>query len=449
MISIKRWVWAFWTLVVPICIASLYGPLAYRHLTVLGVLRRMKQTPLANPGDIAIIQDTIHCEDLHYHQLSQSIFTACEDTVTTRFSWFPPVAVLDDPAIVDETQGSIHVISLETLKSRRLNLKGFNSPFVTHGIDVIADPASVDESAVFIFAVNHVPNTQHIKTQTCTTDGSVRDTHHQKSDSRVEIFHHILGSDSAHHIRTIRHSLITTPNDIIAVGPTNFFVTNDHYYREGLMRQVEDLYFGAKWSNIIHIQLDNNMGAEPGIGAGINASVALSRLHNNNGLGRGPLFNELLIGSAVSGRLHIAQLPGDAGREIEIVESIDMDSTIDNPTYFSDPFANSTYDASGYVVGGFARAIDIPRNVRDPLGKDGVMIWHVKRKQQTNGAMNEPANGRWEKRLLFEDDGERIRSASTALLVAIDPQLENGDRKAWLFLTGPWSENMISVKVNI
>jgi hypothetical protein len=62
---------------------------------------------------------------------------------------------------------------------------------------------------------------------------------------------------------------------------------------------------------------------------------------------------------------------------------------------------------------------------------------------------------RWEKRLLFAGDGSRIRSASAAVLVAIDPKSDivsdsvGSTRKAWLFVTGFLSSNIIAVKVDL
>lgn len=69
------------------------------------------------------------------------------------------------------------------------------------------------------------------------------------------------------------------------------------------------------------------------------------------------------------------------------------------------------------------------------------MVWLITPSQNTTGS--------WDKTLLWEDDGSNIRNAATALLVGIDPKEENGKKKAWLFVTGFSSENMVAVKVNL
>jgi hypothetical protein len=84
-------------------------PTVHRTLTVLGALR--VYPPGANvKGEVVVIQDTVHCEDLHYHALSGTLFTACEDDFETRFQWFPPLANFDNPELGSKARGSIHVV---------------------------------------------------------------------------------------------------------------------------------------------------------------------------------------------------------------------------------------------------------------------------------------------------------------------------------------------------
>jgi hypothetical protein len=113
-----------------------------------------------------------------------------------------------------------------------LDLVGFKGPFVTHGIDITDDPS--EPQGIYIHAINHAP--------------ALHPSSNRPEDlvsSRLEIFHHILGSNTATHIRTVRHPLIRTPNDVYSVGPGDLLVTNDHKHRAGLWRTVEDLVSGA------------------------------------------------------------------------------------------------------------------------------------------------------------------------------------------------------------
>ncbi|GKZ80952.1 hypothetical protein AnigIFM56816_005462 [Aspergillus niger] len=408
--------------IVAVLFASLYGPVT-RELKVLGAFRSASETTSSQSNPVHPIADTIHCEDLHYYQPAGQLFTACEDSIVPRFRWFPPLVNFDGPA---DTKGSIHVIDPQTLKSTRLTFENFSGPFITHGIDITEDPERAD--AVYIFAVNHLANPDY--------HPGLKDI--PKARSQVELFHHVLHSGTVRHVRSIRHPLIITPNDIYAESPRSFYVTNDHRYRDGALRTVENILPAAKWSTVIHVQLDS-LAAVPA-DTERKATVAFEHLWNANGLGHGSSREEVLLTSAAGGYMWRMRPQDD--HTLSVVDEFAFDSTIDNPTYYQDPYATATDDASGYVQGGLLRGVDLEKTRTDPNGKDGVMVWYTRRKADTTPA-------EWETRLLFEDDGSRIRSASAALLVPLpdEQQQQPQQKKARLFVTGFVSESMIAVDV--
>ncbi|KAF4506532.1 hypothetical protein G6O67_006608 [Ophiocordyceps sinensis] len=402
-------------------VSFVYGPRLRRTSLVLGVFRTPASRDSVSLEHFSTVENTVHCEDLHYHESSKMLFTASS-----------------------KAQGSVKVIDPKTLKATTLRFDNFGPPFVTHGIDVIDDPDRQAGEAVYIFAVNHKPSSQHYEKANVSAP---------KSHSVVEVFHHVIGSESIRHVRSVWDPLIRTPNDILALSPTSFFVTNDHHYREGWLRMLEDVNSGARWSNTIYVEFPAG-GERPAEDYKVKASVALTGLHNNNGLGHGDAAHDVLLGSAASGTLHLGRVQGvNAARSITVVESIELDSSIDNPSYFADPFANGTFDASGFVVCGLTRAIDLGKNCRDPQAKDGVMVWKVAhqggRGQQESKVESRAGSERWSKRLLFQDDGRRIRSSSSAVLIATDPAINGGRRRAQLFVTGFLSRNIVSVGVDL
>ncbi|KAE8395377.1 serum paraoxonase/arylesterase family protein [Aspergillus alliaceus] len=412
--------------ILTVLVATFYGPV-HRQMTVLGVLRKATdEARLAEQQAFYKIEDTMHCEDLHFHRPSHKIFTACEDSVLPRFKWFPPLGNFEGPV---SSTGSIHVIDPKTMRSTRLVFENFSGPLITHGIEVLEDPDN--PGAVYIFVVNHMPNMEYYQ-------GDSRAQDVPKARSQVELFHHALGSNTVRHVRSILHSLIVTPNDIYAESPLSFYVTNDHFYREGFKRQVEDLVPAAKWSNVVHVQVDSLESEQAEIG--VNAKVALVGLQNNNGLGHGQSKEEILISNAIGGIMYRGRANPEP-RNISILDEVHFDSSIDNPSYYMDPYRTSSGDASGYVLAGLLRPIDLAKNHADPNGKDGVMVWYARPNTPKEGSAVE-----WQTRLIFEDDGSNIRSSSTALLVPIE--LQPGEKKkAWLFVTGFVSENVIAVEV--
>lgn len=293
---------------------------------------------------------------------------------------------------------------------------------------MIPDPIAGPKKAVYIFAVNHLPNPEYWD-ESYTPKPQAGKIN--KARSQVEIFRHEIGSSTAQHVRSVWDPLIRTPNDIVALSPRKFLVTNDHYYREGVLRDLEDIIPGASWTDTIELELSDLLATRAD--AGVKARAVVKTIQNNNGLGRGRTDDELLIASAVGGSLHFMD-----PSTYKLVEQVLLDSSIDNPSYFKDPYASSSFDASGFVLAGLGRAIDLANTHNDPEGKEPVLVWYVKKEGNT-----------WEKRLIFEDDGTTIRSASAAVLVAIDPAEEGGRRKAWLYVTGFVSANVVAVKVDL
>jgi hypothetical protein len=413
------------------CIALLYKPVALR-VEVLGLNRPLSSIQNIHGSDLHVIPDTAYCEDMHYHEPSGLVFAACEENEENRWKWFPPMTIFDDPTALGH--GSIVVIDPKTFTSTRLTLPDFPHPFITHGFDIYTFPD--DPTSIYIFAANHLPNPDY-----------VNDKNAPKARSQIEIFHHTLNTTIATHIRSIHHPLIRTPNDIYATSDHSFYVTNDHYYRDGPLKLFEDIAYGtlAPWTDLVNVEISDlhTSGAD-----GVNVTVAAKGIHNNNGLGKGRDENEILIGRAAAGVLVLAKPKLDKKPELEVVESIQVGSTIDNPSYFSDPFAAETgRDASGYVLAGLARAAAFP----DLDGMDSVMVWLVQHARDSKGAEAKGVDVKdtWTRNLIFQDDGKTIRSAATAVLVAVDPKENDGKKQAWLFVTGPVGKAVVASKIDL
>ncbi|MCJ1401531.1 hypothetical protein MMC11_004746 [Xylographa trunciseda] len=402
--------------------AVLYNPITLR-IQVLGISRSFGTIENIHGEDLRVIPDTLYCEDLHHHLPSGLLFGASEDNSENRWKWFPPITIFSDPTALGH--GTIVVIDPKTFTTTRLTLPNFPGPFVTHGIDIYSPPD--DPTSVYIFAVNHLPNPLYLSSPTSRSIPAAR--------SRIELFHHTLGSPSATHLRSIYHPLIRTPNDIYAINSTSILVTNDHYYRSGLLRTYEEIGWQslAPWTDLIALSLTDPYATTDNGNdtTGVTASVARKGIHNNNGLGHGRAPGEILINDASGGMLVVAQLD-----PFRTIGSVQLPCTLDNPTYFADPYAASTgRDASGYVLAGLALAAKFPK------GDDPVMVWLVQ--PEGKGKVE------WSQKLIFQDDGKALRSASTAVLVAIDPADNGGKKQAWLFVTGPLSFGVVVSRVDL
>ena len=387
---------------------------------------------------LRIIPDTVMCEDVHLEHSTQQLFTACQDDAAQHTQWFPPMVVLTNPKAL--SGGSIVRVDPATFTSTKLALTNFTGPFVTHGIDIMNDP--VDPNVLWIYIVSHLPNPERYDVD--PPIGTAPERPH------IEIFRHELGSDEAVFMRSVRHPLIAMPNDLLIESPTSFYVTSDHVYHEGMLRLYED--FSTQWTGpsapTIHVKITDLYSKDPT--AGLRTTVALKGIHNNNGLGRGrPGYpEETIIIDAAGGVMWRTKRPISSSepKMLQKLESIQMDSTLDNPFYYDDPYATAANNASGYLLPGMLNAgngLGDFAHLDRPISS---VVWHVR----AVGTMDfESGSNKWEKKALFQDDGSTLRSASGSAMLPIDPSTNEGKKQAWLFVTGFGSLAMVAAKVDL
>ncbi|KAI1411057.1 hypothetical protein F5Y13DRAFT_66147 [Hypoxylon sp. FL1857] len=398
------------------------------RMKVLGITRLFGPIQNIHGEDLSVIPDTPFTEDLHYHTPSGLLFGASEGDQKTRATWFPPLAIWKDPRLIG--RGTIVVTDTKTMRATRLTLRDFDGPYNTHGIDIYS-PRD-DPTSVYIAAVNHLPNPEYYNSPNAPKNSKI-----PKARSRLELFHHEIGTSEATHIRSIWHPLIRTPNDVLFKSLNEIYVTNDHYYREGPMRPIEMFALGnlAPWTDLIHLRIDDPL-SKVANDTGVTGEAAIKGLQSNNGLGHGRTPSEVMVVRALTGELVLAEVDKQNPPKLRVNETIQLDSTLDNPSYFSDPYAEKTgRDASGYVLAGMAQAIAFPN------GLDPAMVWLVQ--PTTKGKQ------KWTRRLIFQDDGRIIRTASTAILVAVDPETNDGKKQAHLFVTGPLGQGIVVSKIDL
>ena len=341
----------------------------------------------------------------------------------SRDNWFPPIENFGFPERVG--RGKFFVVEGLTGVRRDLVIEedSFDDQgggFVSHGLDIWWDDSEPDR--VLLFAVNHAVD----------RDRGIKGLEGVRS--RVEIFEHQVGSGKVRWRRSVQHEAIRTPNDLLVVGEREFYVTNDHRYREGLWRLAEDIGFEwARWSDVVRVKLG---GLEKG--GKVEVEDAMGPEHNPNGLGHGKGKGDVLLGRAIAGV--VAVMKRRANGTLEIVEEVQMPNTIDNPVYFHDPYVKETgKDASGFVIAGMPLAKGFP--AEEFLHS---AVWLV-----SDGAGMAGKGTEREKRLIFQDDGHIMHSASTAIIVAINPKDNAGKKEGWLYVTGPLGKGVVRTKIEL
>lgn len=116
-----------------------------------------------------------------------------------------------------------------------------NFPFAPHGISFYKK-----DSTYQVMAINH------------TSKGH-----------SIEVFE--LQGINLHHIKTLKHPSMISPNDLVIVDEDHFYFTNDHRYTKGFRKLVEE-YTGLALSNIVYFNANGYQEVAKGIayGNGIN-----------------------------------------------------------------------------------------------------------------------------------------------------------------------------------
>ncbi|XP_069815479.1 serum paraoxonase/arylesterase 2-like [Dendropsophus ebraccatus] len=104
--------------------------------------------------------------------------------------------------------------------------EGFDaSSFNPHGLSTYIDEK---DGTVYLFVVNH--------------PGPI---------SIIEIFRFVKEEKLLVHLKSVTHKLLTSVNDIVAVGPDSFYATIDFYFSNIYMKYME-LILGLRWTGVIY-----------------------------------------------------------------------------------------------------------------------------------------------------------------------------------------------------
>lgn len=174
------------------------------------------------------------------------------------------------------------------------------------------------------------------------------------------------------------------------------------------------------------------MRVDASSGRDVRAEVVKTGIHSANGLGHGP-NGEIILNDASGGVLHTLS------PDLTTTSSVKFPNTIDNPTYFSDPFASPSSDLSGCVVAGLRQGIKLAEHVLDPEAHAPSVVWLARKS----------AAGKWEKMKLLEDDGVWLNAGTTAAIFPINPKTTAGRREAWVVATGFLSRGVGLVRVDL
>ncbi|XP_006178589.2 serum paraoxonase/lactonase 3 isoform X1 [Camelus ferus] len=131
------------------------------------------------------------------------------------------------PDFAPDEPGQIFLMDLNEQNPRvqSLNISdGFDrASFNPHGISTFIDK----DQTVYLYVVNH----PHM-------------------DSTVEIFKFEEQQHSLVHLKTIKHKLLKSVNDIVVLGAEQFYATRDHYFTNFFLAQLE-MFLDLCWTSVL------------------------------------------------------------------------------------------------------------------------------------------------------------------------------------------------------
>ncbi|KAF9121602.1 Serum paraoxonase/arylesterase 1 [Mortierella sp. 14UC] len=294
------------------------------------------------------------CEDVHVHHGFGLAFAACAKDVESRKVWYPPAVKLnrDHPMLDDWLKDHLVVYDIENEVANAIELVGFPAEVdrVFHGLDIFEESSLTTNSnkgdegkklELTLFVINH------------RRSGSVVEVFEYTKDDRE------LGSlGSARYVETIENKLIRTPNDLLAMGRRSFYVTNDHYYKNGFGRHVEA--FGRRsWSDVVYVSPEETFVAYKGIASANGIAANQNRTLVYVSAFHGGSLEILRPGNADSLPASLKRTVQDLNR-LKFVESVKLRFTNDN--VFHDTLTDSL------LIAGHPKILKLAEGLEEPEG---------------------------------------------------------------------------------
>ena len=212
------------------------------------------------------------------------------------------------------TTGGIWTYNLADPNAQLVNVTPeANAEFLPHGISLYRAP----DGKKTLFVINHGANRQS-----------------------VEIFD--IEPGKLTHRRTVTGPELISPNDLVGVGPNQFFFTNDHAHVAGIQRQLED-YLRLKQTTV-------------GYYDGTKFYPGLKDIGGANGINATPNGDTLFLSAGSEQKVYIYDRNLQTGALTQRA-AVDVPGYADNIELLPD---------GSFLLGVHSKILDLLQNVSDP-----------------------------------------------------------------------------------
>jgi len=134
----------------------------------------------------------------------------------------------------------------------------------------------------------------------------------------IEVFDTVLGDSKATYRTTIQHDLILTPNNLVGISETSFYVTNDHSSKTAWTRSLEPFLTDSEIDSIIFCSFKDELNCLP----------AVSGNHPHpNGIAKGP-GDSLYMVTTYDPYLRVFEMQADY--TLALTDEVKLPRVVDN-----------------------------------------------------------------------------------------------------------------------
>ncbi|XP_060906735.1 serum paraoxonase/arylesterase 2-like [Labrus mixtus] len=199
---------------------------------------------------------------------------------------YPGMPTSDGPGrifVLDMNDSRLKPVELRM--PRNFDLESFNP----HGISVYIDPS---DDTVNLFVVSH-----------------------PEHKSQVELFKFVEDDFSLVHLKTIKHELLHSVNDVVAVGVESFYATNDHYFTNAFIKGLVEPFLAQPWSNVVYYSPED-------------VKVVSEGYYFANGINISPDKSHIYVADLFDHNVHVLERKED--NSLVSIKSVAVGSLVDN-----------------------------------------------------------------------------------------------------------------------
>uniref|UniRef100_A0A0B8RPR6 Paraoxonase n=1 Tax=Philothamnus irregularis TaxID=1899461 RepID=A0A0B8RPR6_9SAUR len=188
--------------------------------------------------------------------------------------------------------GQILLMNLRSENPHPVELKiegGFDlDSFNPHGISFYMEK----NDSIFLFVVNH-----------------------PEGKSAVEIFKFFEDEKYLLYLRTVTNELLSSVNDVLAVGPEHFYATNDRYFRSETVSIYVEMFWGLSWTNVVYYSPKK-------------VKEVASGFYSANGINMSPDGKFIYVADILDHSIHVFQKM--TNMNLSPVKALKLETVLDN-----------------------------------------------------------------------------------------------------------------------